>query len=122
MVSSVVALAHRPRLFPCAIHHSGGSTGDLPAALGDRSPGGLEMFEFCSQHHRGDAAAAEQFRSTVMTALRPLPSGVLRDLAKRWPLDGNRAERVVAAAICEALLRSDSQFDRRPQLQTLRPY
>jgi hypothetical protein len=65
-------------------------------------------------HHGGDTAAGEGFRLTVDTALHQLPAGVLRDLARRWPHDGNRAERIVAEAIDEALLRPHRPVRRRP--------
>jgi hypothetical protein len=55
----------------------------------------------------------EKFRLIVTTALHQLPGRVLRDLAKRWPHDGNHAERVVADAIDEALLRSNWHLERQ---------
>ena len=62
----------------------------------------------CYTHNRhGDTAAGEKFRLTVTMALHQLPGGVLRDLAQRWPHNGNHAERVVAEAIDEALVLSN---------------
>ena len=57
-----------------------------------------------SQHKRRDGGeACEVFCSTVAATLHGLPRDALRELAGRWPSDGNPAERIVAAAMREAL-------------------
>lgn len=48
---------------------------------------------------------AKEFRAVVATSLRDLPSDTLRRLAWRWPRQGDPAERVIARAINEELLR-----------------
>lgn len=47
----------------------------------------------------------QEFRAVVATSLRDLPSDTLRRLAWRWPRQGDPAERVIARAINEELLR-----------------
>ena len=56
-------------------------------------------------HHRHCGTNAEdKFRFTVMAALKQLPDRVLSELAMRWPVEGNPAERIVARAIDGARL------------------
>ena len=50
-----------------------------------------------------DVADATQFRAAVARALCELPGDILRELATRWPANGNFADRIVAEAIAEAL-------------------
>ena len=64
------------------------------------------MFAACAQDRQSRTSADAQFCSTVMTVLRRLPDGTLRDLAKRWPVAGNHAEQLVAEWIDEAMLQS----------------
>ena len=72
-----------------------------------------------SQHKRRDGGeACEVFCSTVAATLHGLPRDALRELAGRWPSDGNPAERIVAAAMREALLRADQ---RRLHLVSAKP-
>ena len=52
--------------------------------------------------HR-DTTEAARFRSAVAMTLRELPGDMLRELATRWPANGNLAERIVAEAIVEHL-------------------
>ena len=51
----------------------------------------------------GDTTEAARFRSAVATTLRELPGDMLRELATRWPANGNLAERIVAEAILDHL-------------------
>ena len=47
----------------------------------------------------------KEFRAVVATSLRDLPSETLRRLAWCWPRQGDLAERAIARAINEELLR-----------------
>ena len=59
----------------------------------------------CPRHRFDRASTRAEFRCTVDAALRRLPGGTLHLLAGRGPRHGDPAERIVAEAIDEALLR-----------------
>ena len=64
--------------------------------------------------HR-DTTEAARFRSAVAMTLRELPGDMLRELATRWPANGNLAERIVAEAIVEHLELCGSRLEHRPK-------
>jgi hypothetical protein len=67
-----------------------------------------------------EIADAIRFRAAVAEALRGLSADVLRRLATSWPAENDRADRIVAEAIAEAL--EELRTGREPARQQPPPW